>query len=111
MNQTDTIVKETQAPTETTTTIQPTVKLTPKENRVINFFKDATPLDWEDWRWQLRNRIRTKEVLSKIINMTPEEERGVDGCKNKLTMSIPPYWASLMDPEDPGCPIRLQTVP
>jgi lysine 2,3-aminomutase len=43
--------------------------------------------------------------------MTEEEEIGVDGCKNKLTMSIPPYWASLMDPEDPACPIRLQTVP
>ena len=28
------------------------VKLTPKENRVISFYKDATPFDWEDWRWQ-----------------------------------------------------------
>jgi len=26
-------------------------------------------------------------------------------------MSIPPYWASLMDPENPKCPIRLQTIP
>ncbi len=90
---------------------QPNVKLTPKENRVINFFQDATPFDWEDWRWQIRNRIRTKEVLAKIVNLTAEEERGVDGCNDKLTMSIPPYWASLMDPEDPACPIRLQTIP
>jgi len=93
------------------TNAHPAVKLSPKENRVINFFKDATPLDWEDWRWQIRNRIRTKDVLSKIINVTPEEERGVDGAGNKLTMSIPPYFASLMDPDDPNCPIRLQSVP
>ena len=96
---------------EATSLEKPKVNLSPKENRVISFFKDATPLDWEDWRWQLKNRIHTKEVLSKIINMTPQEEAGVDGCGNKLTMSIPPYFASLMDPEDPNCPIRLQCVP
>ena len=103
-----TVTKETQVQEAVT---QPKVNLTPKENRVITFFKDATPLDWEDWRWQLRNRIRTKEVLSKIITLTPEEEAGVDGCGDKLTMSIPPYFASLMDSEDTNCPIRKQSVP
>ncbi|MCB9747210.1 MAG: KamA family radical SAM protein [Candidatus Omnitrophica bacterium] len=89
----------------------PTVKLSPKENRVINFFKDATPLDWEDWRWQIRNRVRSLDVLNKFINLTKHEIKGIQGCGNKLTMSIPPYFASLMDPEDPKCPIRLQSVP
>lgn len=89
----------------------PKIALLPAENRVLNFFKGATALDWEDWRWQVRNRIRTKEILAKIVHLTPEEERGVDGCKDKLTMSIPPYFASLIDPEDSGCPIRLQSVP
>ena len=96
---------------EQESTTQPAVKLTQKENRFISFYKDATPLDWEDWKWQLKNRIRTKDVLSKIINITPEEEKGIDGAGTKLTMSIPPYFASLMDPEDPNCPIRLQSVP
>ena len=90
---------------------KPVLNLTQKENRVISFFKDATPMDWEDWAWQMRNRISTKEVLSKIITMTPDEEKGVDGSGKKLTMSIPPYFASLMDPENPMCPIRLQCVP
>ena len=89
----------------------PHIRLTPKENRVISFFKDATPLDWEDWRWQLRNRVRTLDVLSKIVTLTDDEIKGIEGCKDKLTMSIPPYFASLMDPEDPNCPIRLQSVP
>ncbi len=116
MNHTETVVKEEQQQAnnggaQTEANNQPNLKLTPKENRVISFFKDATPLDWEDWRWQLRNRVRTKDVLSKIITMTPQEEKGVDGSADKLTMSIPPYFASLMDPEDPTCPIRLQSVP
>jgi lysine 2,3-aminomutase len=110
MNHTETVNnKEIQAPVKAP--MAPIVKLTPRENRVITFFKDATPLDWEDWRWQLRNRIRTKDVLKKIITLTPIEEQGVDGAGDKLTMSIPPYFASLMDPEDPNCPIRLQSVP
>ena len=49
----------------------PAIRLTAKENRVISFFKDATPLDWEDWRWQLRNRITTQDVLEKLVNLTP----------------------------------------
>lgn len=108
MNPVDT-VKESQ--TLEVAVTKPQIRLSPRENRVISFFKDATPLAWEDWRWQLRNRIRTKDVLSKLINLTPEEEKGVDGAGDKLTMSIPPYFASLMDPEDPKCPIRLQSVP
>ena len=91
--------------------ITPSFRLTSRENRVIHFFKEATPLDWEDWRWQLRNRIRTLDVLEKIVTLTDQERKGVEGCKDKLTMSIPPYWASLMDPENPKCPIRLQTIP
>ncbi len=87
------------------------VRLTPKENRVIASFKDATPLDWEDWRWQLRNRIRSLDVLKKVVNLTLQEEKGIVGCGDKLTMSIPPYFASLMDADDPKCPIRLQSVP
>ena len=115
MNPVDTIVNSPKLSENTSTsfvpTTQPTIKLNRQENRVITFFKDATPLDWEDWRWQLRNRIRTKEILAKLINLIPEEEEGIDNAGEKLTMSIPPYFASLMDPEDPKCPIRLQSVP
>jgi lysine 2,3-aminomutase len=109
MNPIHSLDKEIQVQKETLSS-SPAVRLTAKENRVINFFA-ATPLDWEDWRWQLRNRIFSQEVLEKIINVTPQECKGIDGCGKKLTMSIPPYFASLMDPDDPNCPIRRQCVP
>ncbi|MCK5083854.1 MAG: hypothetical protein KAR31_13175, partial [Candidatus Omnitrophica bacterium] len=84
--------------------------LTPQENRVFKFF-DAAPLDWEDWCWQIRHRVTTRGVLGKLIKLTPQEERGIDGCGSKLTMAISPYFASLMDSDDAACPIRLQCVP
>jgi len=91
--------------------IQDTKVLTAQENRVINFFSDATPLDWEDWRWQIRHRFTTKDILKDLVMLTPQEEKGIEGCGDKLTMSIPPYFASLIDPDDPNCPIRLQCIP
>jgi len=86
------------------------LKQSKQENRVIKFF-DATPLDWEDWRWQVHHRITTREALAKLIRLTPDEETGIDGCGGKMTMSVTPYFASLMDPDDPSCPVRRQCVP
>ncbi|MDP2830778.1 MAG: hypothetical protein Q8O02_00845, partial [Candidatus Omnitrophota bacterium] len=47
----------------------------------ISLYKDINPLDWEDWHWQLKHRIRTKEELAQIIKLTPEEEKGIDKAK------------------------------
>ena len=30
------------------------------------FFPEASPTEWNDWRWQLRARIRDVEALSRI---------------------------------------------
>ena len=91
--------------------VAPRVNLSPKVNRFINSLKSATPIDWEDWTWQISHRIRTKEDLSEILDLTPEEIEGIEGCGQKLTMAIPPYFASLIDPNDSNCPIRRQCIP
>lgn len=79
--------------------------------RRIPIWKDVAPETWEDWHWQLRNRITTVEGLKRVIRLTPEEEEAVSRRQGRLVMAIPPYWAALMDREDPGCPIRMQAVP
>lgn len=77
----------------------------------ISLFKDVNPLDWEDWHWQLKHRIRSKDELSQIINLTPQEEEGIKKASGRLSMAITPYWATLMDPDDPQCSFRRQAVP
>ncbi len=74
-------------------------------------FDGATEADWHDWRWQIRNRIRSKEILEGIVHLTKREKDGIVGCGKKLTMAIPPYFAALIYPDDPACPIRLQSIP
>lgn len=77
----------------------------------IELWKNVTPEEWNDWRWQIANRITTVESLKKIINVTKEEEEGIHEALKTLRMGITPYYASLMDPNDPKCPIRMQAVP
>ena len=44
--------------------------------------------DWCDWKWQFRNRVTTVDQLKEIINLTPEEEAGVQKSLKVLRMAI-----------------------
>ncbi len=68
------------------------------------------PFD-EDWRSQIRNSIRTIDELKNYIALSPEEERDILAVEDEFSWSITPYYASLMDRNDPNCPIRKQAVP
>lgn len=65
---------------------------------------------WDDWRWQLAHRLNSIEELAQIIHLTPEEIEGLT-ADNKFRVDITPYFASLIDPDDPHCPIRRQVIP
>ena len=64
---------------------------------------------WNDWRWQLSHRLNTLEELRQVVHLTPEEEQG---CRSHyFRVDITPYFASLINPHDPNCPIRRQVIP
>jgi lysine 2,3-aminomutase len=79
--------------------------------RDVPLWRDVPQEKWDDWRWQAGHAIKTLEDLRQVIPPTEEEERGVLECAKFFRFAIPPYYASLMDPEDPNCPVRLQAVP
>ncbi|MCP4591660.1 MAG: KamA family radical SAM protein, partial [bacterium] len=74
-------------------------------------WQDVSQEKWDDWRWQIANRVTTVEQLSQIINLTNEEQEVITRSLNALRMSITPYYASLMDPDNAHCPIRMRAVP
>ena len=74
-------------------------------------FPEVTDEQWNDWKWQVKNRIETLDQLKKYIKLTPEEEEGVRKTLSTLRMAITPYYLSLIDPDDPYCPIRRQAIP
>ncbi len=75
-----------------------------------HIWADVPDEKWNDWRWQLSHRVNDLEVLETFINLTPEEIAGVS-AKNKFRLDITPYFASLIDPNDPLCPVRQQVIP
>ena len=83
----------------------------PQDYQQISLYKDVNPLDWEDWHWQLKHRIRTRDELAQAIKLGPQEEEGLKKAAGRLSLAITPYWATLMDPDNPDCPLRRQAVP
>jgi lysine 2,3-aminomutase len=77
----------------------------------VEIWKNVTEEEWNDWHWQVRNRIDTVDKLKKIINLTEQEEKDIEKVLEKFRMGITPYYASLMDKDDHRCPIRMQAVP
>lgn len=71
---------------------------------------DVPAEKWNDWRWQLSNRVNDLEVLETFINLTGEEIEGA-AADDKFRLDITPYFASLIDPDDPMCPVRQQVIP
>lgn len=74
-------------------------------------WKNVDEAQWNDWHWQVANRITTVAELSQVIHLTDGEKEVIEKSLNKLRMAITPYYASLMDPDDPTCPIRMRAVP
>lgn len=74
---------------------------------------DVPDSDWNDWRWQLKNRITEVTRLQQLLpGLSAEERAGVLlAGQSKLALAITPYFFNLIDPEDPECPIRRQVIP
>ncbi|MEJ5238731.1 KamA family radical SAM protein [Limisphaera sp. VF-2] len=76
------------------------------------YWRDVPAEQWEDWRWQLKNRITTLAQLERLLpTLTPEERAGTQLANQKLALGITPYFFNLIDPADEFCPIRRQVIP
>ncbi len=80
-------------------------------SRRHQLYPNVTDEQWNDWKWQVKNRIETLDQLKQFIKLTPQEEDGVRESLKTLRMAITPYYMSLIDPDNPECPIRKQSIP
>ena len=71
----------------------------------------ASEAQWQDYRWQLKNRFTSAEEVKSIIDLTKDEFEQIDKVASEYRFAISPYYLSLIDPDDVNCPIRLQAVP
>ncbi|MEA2611106.1 MAG: lysine 2,3-aminomutase, partial [Chloroflexota bacterium] len=83
---------------------------TPAVSRRAPRWEDVPDAQWNDWRWQLSNRVNDLEEIEQILELTDDERAGLS-APEKFRVDITPYFISLIDPHDPNDPIRLQVIP
>lgn len=82
----------------------------PFPSRRAPVFNDIPDEKWNDWRWQLSHRLNTVEDFEKIFRLTDSERKALSSA-NLFRVDITPYFASLINPDDPDDPIRKQVIP
>jgi len=90
--------------------------MTPSEERAAWFqgqglWQHVPEADWQNWTWQLKNRLTTVAHLEQYMTLTDEEKVGCNFANQKLALAITPYFFNLIDRQNPQCPIRLQVIP
>ena len=75
------------------------------------FYPEATLAEWNDWRWQLANRITRPETLERILNLSDSERSALYPQEGSLPVAVTPYYASLLDRDDPLQPLRRTVIP
>ena len=75
------------------------------------FYPEASADDWNDWRWQLRKRVRTLEELERVFVLSPEEREAVRQHKGSLPVGITPYYASLLSHDNALEALRRTHIP
>jgi lysine 2,3-aminomutase len=85
----------------------------PPQSRAFlkRFFPQATAADWNDWRWQSRNRIRNLAHVEKMLVLSDDERQAMTQGGSMLPIGITPYYMSLLDPKDPHQPLRRTVIP
>jgi lysine 2,3-aminomutase len=74
-------------------------------------FPGASIDEWNDWRWQARHRLRTEADLARAFRLSTDERDAVLRHQGSLPVGITPYYAALMDPDDPAEPLRRTHLP
>ena len=82
----------------------------PASNR-LKLFGTIPDKDWNDWKWQFRNRITSVEQLAKYAPLSVKRYSEISAVSNTYPLAITPYYLSLMDLNNPHDPVAMQAIP
>jgi lysine 2,3-aminomutase len=75
------------------------------------YFPGVSPGDWNDWRWQLRSRIKSLGELERMFTLSDDERDAIRRHQGSLPVGITPYYASLLDRTNPDDGLRRTHIP
>lgn len=75
------------------------------------FAKEKLSPEWQDWKWQFRNRITRLDQLKDYVCVSGEEEKAFQAAGKNLPFAVTPYYIDLIDPLNPHDPLRKTVIP
>jgi lysine 2,3-aminomutase len=90
--------------------IQQWDKILKRQDRIKKHF-NVSEQEWQDWRWQVSRRIHRVETLVKLLGLPKNEEEIIRKVGAEYRWAVSPYYLSLVDPGNPKCPVRRQSIP
>ena len=85
-------------------------KFNRRKARILDYFK-ASEADWNDWHWQVKNRISSAEILSNFLKLSDKDIENINEVGRTYRWATTPYYLSLMDEEDFSYPINMMAIP
>lgn len=86
------------------------VQINNQKQKILKYL-NATEEDWQDWHWQMDNRFQTAGDLAQIISLNELEIMEIEQVSSKFRWAVSPYFISLINPDNPECPIKKQAIP
>jgi lysine 2,3-aminomutase len=77
---------------------------------VPRFFKTSDQ-NWQDWRWQFKNRITRPETSGLVSNKSAAELENLKQTTTAYPLAITPYYFSLINQDNENDPIKRQCFP
>lgn len=89
------------------------INYTPGNTRAFHkkFYPNVSAKEYNDWKWQIKNRITSLFALKRFINLSKDELKAFQLSNEILPLSITPYYLSLINPRDASQPLRKSVVP
>lgn len=81
-----------------------------QKKKILAYFA-ADEAEWEDWHWQMSHRVTDITTLKAILDLPEEDLREIENVGKTYRWAVSPYYLSLIDPQNPCDPIRLQALP
>ncbi|MBN1474573.1 MAG: KamA family radical SAM protein [Syntrophaceae bacterium] len=78
---------------------------------LLSLFDNATSRDWQDWRWQLKNRFTKISHIKKLFGEDFSHTRILDKITGIYPMAVTPYYLSLIKNNISDDPVAAQCIP
>ena len=85
-------------------------KIEYQKQKILDYF-NATEADYDNYKWQLKNRFTSSKGLREIINISDENFSHINEIALKYRFAISPYYLSVIEPDNPLCGVRKQSIP